>query len=117
MNSASNHFARRPPRSRRRELLPTDARRLLDEHKDAYVYGNLAADIINMKGYGGHKNHCHRWTIIEAMRAGAESPAEQAFVLGYLSHLAADTIAHNHFVPYHLTRYARTKGLDRRKAK
>lgn len=96
---------------RRLELLPSEPRRLLDDHKEAYVYGNLAADIINMKGYGGHKNHCHRWTIVEDMRARAESPAEEAFVLGYLSHLAADTIAHNHFVPYHLARYARTKGL------
>jgi hypothetical protein len=45
------------------------------------------------------------------MRAKATTPAEEAFCLGYLSHLAADTIAHNHFVPYHLARYARTRGL------
>jgi len=96
---------------RRREMLPASVARLLGDHHDPYFYGNLAADIINMKAYGGHRNHCHRWTIIEEMRAHATTAAEEAFILGYLSHLAADTIAHNHYVPYHLARYARTKGF------
>ena len=34
---------------RRRELLPGDRARLLDEQRDAYFYGNIAADILNMK--------------------------------------------------------------------
>ena len=98
-------------RRRRRELLPSSVATLLGEEKEAYQYGNLAADIINFKGYGGVYNHCHRWAIIEDMRALAETPREEAFILGYLSHLAADTIAHNHFVPYHLVRFARLSGL------
>ena len=96
---------------RRREHLPARTADLLGEERDAYLYGNLAADIINMKAYGGHRNHCHRWTIIEEMVARTRSRAGEAFVLGYLSHVAADTIAHNHFVPYHLVRYARGRGL------
>ncbi|MBK7874468.1 MAG: zinc dependent phospholipase C family protein [Planctomycetes bacterium] len=103
-------FAERVYR-RRRELLPRDVATLLEEERDAYLYGNLAADIINFKGYGGAYSHCHRWQIIEDMRALASSPREEAFIAGYLSHLAADTIAHNHFVPYHLARFARTRGL------
>jgi hypothetical protein len=103
-------FAERVYR-RRKELLPSDVARLLHEERDAYFYGNLAADIINFKGYGGAYTHCHRWKIIADMRAIAKKPRDEAFVLGYLSHLAADTIAHNHFVPYHLARFARTKGL------
>jgi hypothetical protein len=97
---------------RRQELLPRDVGKLLQEHRQAYRYGNLAADIINMKAYGGHRNHCHRWTIVAEMRAHSDGGATaEAFVLGYLSHLAADTIAHNHFVPYHLVRFARGRGL------
>lgn len=103
-------FAERVLR-RRKELLPRDVSLLLDEERDAYLYGNLAADIINFKGFGGAYSHCHRWKIIEDMREIAETPREEAFILGYLSHLAADTIAHNHYVPYHLARFARTKGL------
>jgi zinc dependent phospholipase C len=106
-----NHleFALRVLRARRK-LAPEPARLLRDE-RAAYLYGNIAADIINFKGYGGHYNHCHRWTIVREMSARAKSHAEEAFALGYLSHLAADTIAHNHYVPYHLARYARSKGL------
>ncbi len=103
-------FAHRVYRTRRKVGSPPVAL-LLREERTAYFYGNIAADIINFKGWGGHYNHCHRWTIVEEMRQHASSRAEEAFILGYLSHLAADTIAHNHFVPYHLARYARTKGL------
>jgi hypothetical protein len=107
-----NHleFAERVYR-RRRELLPNDVARLLAEERKPYLYGNIAADIINFKGYGGHYNHCHRWTVVGEMLERAKTPAERAFCMGYLSHLAADTIAHNHFVPYHLARYARSRGL------
>jgi hypothetical protein len=106
-----NHleFALRVLRARRK--LAPDVARLLRDERAAFLYGNIAADIINFKGYGGHYNHCHRWTIVREMRARATSAAEEAFALGYLAHLAADTIAHNHFVPYHLARYARSKGL------
>jgi hypothetical protein len=103
-------FAERVIR-RRKELLPNDVAALVETERDAYEYGNIAADIINFKAYGGSYSHCHRWQIIEDMREIATKPSEEAFILGYLSHLAADTIAHNHFVPYHLARYARTKGL------
>ncbi|MEM7308489.1 MAG: zinc dependent phospholipase C family protein [Planctomycetota bacterium] len=107
-----NHleFAERVYR-RRRELLPARVAKLLGDERPAYFYGNIAADIINFKNYGGHYNHCHRWTVVEDMRENADTRAEEAFCLGYLSHLAADTIAHNHFVPYHLARYARTRGF------
>ena len=103
-------FAERVYR-RRKELLPRDVAQLLDEERVAYDYGNLAADIINFKAYGGAYAHCHRWQIVDEMRALSTTRRQEAFVMGYLSHLAADTIAHNHFVPYHLARYARTKGL------
>ncbi len=103
-------FAERVLR-RRKETLPRDVATLLGEERPAYLYGNLAADLINFKNYGGAYSHCHRWAIVEEMREHAHTPRGEAFILGYLSHLAADTIAHNHFVPYHLARYARTKGL------
>jgi len=103
-------FAERVHRHRR-DLLPRDVAKLIEEERAAYDYGNIAADIINFKAFGGAYSHCHRWEIVDEMRALSTSPRQEAFVCGYLSHLAADTIAHNHFVPYHLLRYARTKGL------
>lgn len=96
---------------RRHERLPAPVARLLEEHREAWQYGHIAADIINLKAAGGPYSHCHRWGIVEDMRALAGTDFERAFICGYLAHLAADTIAHNHFVPYHLARFARTKGL------
>jgi zinc dependent phospholipase C len=96
---------------RRKELLPRHVAHLLDAQRPAFQYGNIAADLINFKAFGGAYNSCHRWSIVEDMRNLATKPEEEAFILGYLAHLAADTIAHNHFVPYHLARYARGRSL------
>ncbi|MDP6538915.1 MAG: zinc dependent phospholipase C family protein [Planctomycetota bacterium] len=103
-------FAERTLR-RRRELLPAKVARLISEHRPAFSYGNIAADIINFKAWGGEYNHCHRWGVIDEMREQATTPRQESFILGYLTHLAADTIAHNHFVPYHVARFALTRGL------
>lgn len=86
----------------RRDELPDESRRLLEEHADSFQYGCIAADIINLKKYGGLDNHCHNWNIKERLEALIEHDAERAFLAGYLCHLAADLIAHNHFVPYHV---------------
>jgi hypothetical protein len=75
---------------------------LVVHHPQAFFYGNIAADIINFKAYGGFRNHCHNWNIQERLEREADDDAARAFVLGYLCHLAADIVAHNHFVPYHL---------------
>lgn len=96
---------------RRRRRLPAGVARLIEEQRESWQYGHIAADIINFKAVGGPYSHCHRWGIVAEMQVLATSDAQRAFTLGYLAHLAADTIAHNHFVPYHLARYARTKGL------
>jgi hypothetical protein len=96
---------------KRRQRLPEATARLIERERDAWQYGHIAADIINFKAVGGPYSHCHRWGIVGEMQALATTDFQRAFTYGYLAHLAADTIAHNHFVPYHLARYARTKGL------
>lgn len=85
---------------RRRKLRPI--RELVLRHTQPFVYGNIAADVINFKAYGGFRNHCHNWNIHERLEEEAPDDAARAFILGYLCHLAADIVAHNHFVPYHL---------------
>ena len=45
------------------------------------------------------------------LRSSAESDALRAFGLGYLSHLAADTIAHNYFVPRQLVLTSSTRSM------
>ncbi|MDR2220329.1 MAG: zinc dependent phospholipase C family protein [Methylobacillus sp.] len=43
----------------------------------------------------------HRWEHIRALLNGARNDEETAVALGYASHLLADVMAHNHFVPAH----------------
>jgi len=86
----------------RRKRRRNAAQDLVLAHPLPFLYGNIAADIINFKSYGGVKNHCHNWNIQERLESLAESEAARAFICGYLCHLAADIVAHNHFVPYHV---------------
>ena len=46
-------------------------------------------------------NGTHLWAHPRALAENAGSDAERALALGYTSHLLADVIAHNHFVPAH----------------
>ncbi|HEX6434984.1 MAG TPA: zinc dependent phospholipase C family protein [Gemmatimonadales bacterium] len=67
-----------------------------------YLYGNIAADSSIAKHYAPLGRHCHYWHVGQEIHDLAPTDALRAFGLGYLSHLAADTIAHNYFVPRQL---------------
>lgn len=86
------------------EALPAALQTLLVSRPLDFLYGCIAADIILGKKYTHHLKHCHGWNIGQKILADAkeQGPAAEACAYGYLSHLAADTIAHNYFVPYKL---------------
>ena len=67
-----------------------------------YLYGSIAADTSFAKKYAPVGRHPHAWHVAQEIHDQAGSDALQAFGLGYLSHLAADVVAHNHFVPRQL---------------
>lgn len=67
-----------------------------------FLYGNIAADSSIAKHYAPLGRHCHYWHVGQEIHDLAATDALRAFGLGYLSHLAADTIAHNYFVPRQL---------------
>jgi hypothetical protein len=67
-----------------------------------FLYGNIAADTSIAKKYAPVGRHCHSWSVGQQIYDDARSDALRAFGLGYLSHLAADTVAHNFFVPRQL---------------
>lgn len=64
-----------------------------------YLYGCIAADIIFAKGLARLHEHSHSWTVAFEVLEEACSPAQESFAYGYLSHLAADTVAHNYYIP------------------
>ncbi len=83
-------------------LLPPAVRALLERYPIHYLYGSVAADISFAKKYVSEGRHCHHWPVGEEILAAADTDALQAVGFGYLSHLAADTIAHNLYVPRRL---------------
>jgi hypothetical protein len=86
------------------ELLPAATAALLAAHPLDYLYGCIAADIILGKKYTHYLLNCHRWDVGRKVLQSARTDSELACAHGYLSHLAADTIAHNYFVPYKIMR-------------
>jgi hypothetical protein len=77
---------------------------IIREYPNDFLYGCIAADITIGKKFTHYLQHCHRWPIGFKILSTATGGVEKACALGYLSHLAADTIAHNYFVPYKIMR-------------
>ncbi|NJB69403.1 hypothetical protein GGQ74_003105 [Desulfobaculum xiamenense] len=72
---------------------------VLRSNGSAFLYGCLSADIFLGKGSTVHPTHSHNWLVGQKLLTTAASPRARAHALGYLSHLAADTVAHNYYVP------------------
>jgi len=83
-------------------LLPPAVRILLERHPIHFLYGSVAADISFAKKYVPEGRHSHNWSVGEEIFYAAPNPALRAMGYGYLAHLAADTLAHNVFVPRRL---------------
>ena len=75
-------------------LIPAGILALLKKHKQDFLYGNIMADIIIGKKYLPDDKSSHSWEVGLKLLDQAEQWPERAFAYGYLSHLAADTVAH-----------------------
>jgi hypothetical protein len=84
-------------------LLPGNIAELLHAFPYDFLYGSIAADTSIAKKYAAAGRHCHSWAVGMEILDRANDEALRAFSLGYLSHLAADVVAHNYFVPRQLT--------------
>jgi hypothetical protein len=92
-------------------LLPPAIATLLREFPHDFLYGSIAADTSIAKKYAPVGRHCHSWNVgMEILDRARDDPL-RAFALGYLSHLAADSIAHNYFVPTQLAITSSTSGF------
>ncbi len=83
-------------------LLPAAVAAVLARHRVAYLYGNIAADVVFAKRLSRIKQFCHHWSTGFRLLDSARDDKARAFAYGYLSHLAADTIAHNKYVPHQI---------------
>ena len=80
-------------------LLPLFVAEPLSRFPGFFLHGCLSADIFIGKGSVAKKGHSHNWESALALLPRAKSGRSRAYAYGYLSHLAADTVAHNVFVP------------------
>lgn len=87
-------------------------RALIETFPAEYIYGSVSPDIINGKKYAGAIHHCHNWSIGKLILEEAKTDMERAAAWGYLTHLAADCVAHNYFVPFKMIKSFRHRSLS-----
>lgn len=87
-------------------------RDLMRRHPAEFIYGSVSPDITQGKKFAGYKHHCHNWDIGRMILEEAATDTERAAAYGYLTHLAADTVAHNYYVPFKMIRSYSTRSLS-----
>jgi hypothetical protein len=92
-------------------LLPDAIATLLRAFPYDFLYGSIAADTSIAKKYAAAGRHCHSWVVGYEIYERSRDDPLRAFSLGYLAHLAADVVAHNHFVPRQLAVTSSTSAL------
>ena len=92
-------------------LVPQSVAELLHAFPYDFLYGSIAADTSIAKKYAPAGRHCHSWGVGLDVLDGARDEPSRAFAFGYLSHLAADSVAHNYFVPKQLAVTSSTSTL------
>jgi|Deesub1362B_J571_1020462.scaffolds.fasta_scaffold00223_8 hypothetical protein len=75
-------------------LLPAGIYSLIERFREDFLYGNIMADIILAKKYLPVSKNSHSWDMAFELMDSANTPEQKAFVYGYMSHLAADTVVH-----------------------
>jgi Zinc dependent phospholipase C len=80
--------------------IPAAVRGILGEYANEFLYGSLAADIVVGKNMARFVDHCHNWKVGFNVLDEARGGAQKAIAWGFLAHLAADTVAHNYYVPW-----------------
>ena len=80
-------------------MLPAVTAAVIARHRRFFLFGNVATDTVFAKKLSRVKQVCHQWSTGFALLDSAKCNSGRAFAYGYLAHLAADTVAHNKFLP------------------
>jgi len=92
-------------------MLPGTIAEVISAFPYDFLYGSIAADTSIAKKYAAVGRHSHSWTVGFEIHERADDDRLRAFGLGYLAHLAADSVAHNYFVPRQLAITSSTAAL------
>ena len=80
------------------QLLP-DIAGIIQSYPMEFIYGSLSADFYVGKGQKKKNGHSHNWDAGLRFVDRANDEREASYAYGFMSHLAADVVAHNYFVP------------------
>ncbi|EFK11352.1 conserved hypothetical protein, partial [delta proteobacterium NaphS2] len=70
-----------------------------------YLYGSLSADFFIGKAKKKRSGAPHNWEGGFKFLGDAGDDREMSYAFGFLSHLAADVVAHNYFIPNLMSAY------------
>jgi zinc dependent phospholipase C len=92
--------------------LPASVASVIGAFPNDFLYGSIAADITLGKKFTHYLLHCHRWHVGKRLLEEASTDSQRACSYGYLSHLAADSVAHCYYVPISIMRSYQTLSLN-----
>ncbi len=92
-------------------LLTASIRELILRFPHDFLYGSVSADIVMGKNLMTELTHCHNWKTGFDILNKARHGRQKSFAYGYLSHLGADTVAHNLYIPEMMIRSFPTRTL------
>jgi hypothetical protein len=92
-------------------LLPAGLALLLSRYRRTYLYGSIVADVVFGKRFSRIKHFCHHWSTAFHLLDQAEDDRSRALAYGYLTHLAADTVAHGKYVPRQFVTHNSSRNL------
>jgi hypothetical protein len=78
---------------------------LLSSNPLDFLYGSIFADMHIGKNFFMFAKLAHNWKVGFSLKDNAASEKNMACAYGYLTHLAADTIAHNDYIPKKLVEH------------
>ncbi|MDW8088041.1 MAG: zinc dependent phospholipase C family protein [Candidatus Calescibacterium sp.] len=73
--------------------------KLITSFQKEFIWGSLMADMMIGKNLSNWKFHPHNWEFIFKIFENAKSDNIRSFMIGYMTHLSHDIVAHNFLVP------------------
>jgi len=85
------------------EVIPAAIYAVIKAFPKDFLYGTIIADIVVGKKFQEPGGDSHSWRFSRELFHLARSKSHKAFACGYKAHLAADTVAHNEYIPRFIT--------------
>jgi len=81
------------------EAIPPAIFSILQAYPKDFLYGTIIADVVVGKRFQEPTGDSHSWRLVRVLQDMSRTRAHRSFACGYQVHLAADTVAHNEYIP------------------